>query len=108
MFVVIDFVKSFAMNKSEKRLEKQGATSCNTSSLQVEFKRELTTQGLVPMDFGIAGRNKSLGVLLLGVARGFLGLLGLLLERVHALELQEAEVGDPSSLNAAKKLEGES
>ena len=60
------------------------------------------------MDFGIAGRNESLGVLLLGVARGFLGLLGLLLERVHALELQEAEVGDPSSLNAAKKLEEES
>ena len=57
------------------------------------------------MDFGIAGRNKGLGVLLLGVAGGFLGLLGFLLERVHALKLQEAEIWNPSSLDSAEKLE---
>jgi hypothetical protein len=51
-----------------------------------------------------AGGCESLEDLLLQVSGRFLGLLGLLLERVDTFELQEAEVRNPGSLNPTEKL----
>jgi hypothetical protein len=47
---------------------------------------------------------ESLEDFLLQVSGRFLGLLGFLLERVDAFELQEAEVRNPCSLNPTEKL----
>jgi len=57
------------------------------------------------VDLGVAGRHESFEELLLDVAGGLLDLLGLGLEGLDALELHEAEIGNPRPLNSSEELE---